>query len=437
MEVRLKDQLPDFLEVLDTPAPVSLHFNPIKSNKPENFDGVKWYANGVYLEERPVFTLDPLFHAGQYYVQEASSMFLAEAVRQTVDLSKPLRVLDLAAAPGGKSTLLASLLHPESFILCNEVIKSRFRILDYNLSKWGMPNTNISNHDSKDFKHLEGLFDVILLDAPCSGEGLFRKDPGAVDHWDTEHVKFCSLRQRRILGNTVKLLRPGGTLIYSTCTYNGPENEENAQWLQESYALENIPLKTPSDWSIEERTIGYQFYPHRVKGEGFYLASFRKTSGKEAKIKTGNAVKKFDLTAKEKSIIAPWLKTPEDLVLMENKNGQIRAILKPHLDIHLQIAKTLIRYEPGTIIGSLKRDTFIPSAELALSTLVSDEISQVELSLEQSLRYLKKEDPKLEEIPAGWALVKYQGLPMGWVKGLKNRINNYYPKEWRIRMKID
>ncbi len=163
MQSRLGDQLPEFLAALDSPAPISLHYNPLKIYKPEISDGVKWYSNGVYLKERPVFTLDPLFHAGQYYVQEASSMFLAEAVRQTVDLSTPLRVLDLAAAPGGKSTLLASLLHPESFILCNEVIKSRFRILDYNMSKWGMPNTHISNHDSKDFKQLAGLFDLILL----------------------------------------------------------------------------------------------------------------------------------------------------------------------------------------------------------------------------------------------------------------------------------
>ncbi len=268
MESRLGKELPDFLGALDAPAPVSIHYNPIKSPKPENSDGVKWYSNGVYLEKRPVFTLDPLFHAGLYYVQEASSMFLAEALKQTVDISTPLRVLDLAAAPGGKSTILASLLHKESFILCNEVIKSRYNILNYNLSKWGMPNTHVSNHDSKDFSGLKGFFDLILLDAPCSGEGLFRKDPAAVDHWDEDHVKFCSLRQQRILANAVNLLRPGGTIIYSTCTYNQAENEGNASWLLQNYDLQPVELKIQEDWSIEKRAIGYQFYPHKIQGEG-------------------------------------------------------------------------------------------------------------------------------------------------------------------------
>ncbi len=195
-------------------------------------------------------------------------------------------------------------------------------------------------------------------------------------------------------------------------------------------------MDIPADWNIEQRTIGYQLYPHRVKGEGFYLTSFRKTSGKDAKMKTGHPVKKFDLSNKEKTIIAPWIKNPEELVLLQNKNGQIRAILKSHLDLHIGVTKSLHRYEPGTFIGTLKRDTFIPSPELALSSLVSNDVSQIDLSLDQSLLYLKKEDPKLNEIPNGWALVKYNGLALGWIKGIKNRVNNYYPKEWRIRMRL-
>lgn len=437
MRDRLGDELQVFLQSLDFAPPVSIHFNPLKSSKKEITNGVKWYNNGAYLEERPVFTLDPFFHAGFYYVQEASSMFLAEVVKQSVGRSEPLRVLDLAAAPGGKSTLLASILHPESFILCNEVIKSRFKILDYNLAKWGMPNTHVSNHDSKDFKNLNGFFDLILLDAPCSGEGLFRKDPGAVDHWSPDHVKFCSLRQQRILNNTVNLLRPGGTLIYSTCTYNPNENEANVQWLEQNFSLQEMPLKLPANWQIEKRVKGYQFYPHKQKGEGFYIACLKKMDGNEGRIKSGTPARKLALSSKEVSVIAPWISTPEKYFFIKDKNEQVRAILNAHLDYHQIIRKSLPRYLPGTGIGTLKRGTFIPSPELALSIMLSPTVQSIELNLDQSLRFLKKEDPRLDEIPSGWTLSRYQGAPLGWLKGIKNRVNNYYPKEWRIRMNIE
>ena len=437
MESRLGKDLPDFLDSLDYPVPVSIHYNPLKSSKSENFDGVKWYSNGVYLEKRPVFTLDPLFHAGLYYVQEASSMFLAEALKQTVDLSKPLTVLDLAAAPGGKSTILASLLHKESFILCNEVIKSRYNILNYNLSKWGMPNSHVSNHDSKDFSGLKGFFDLIVLDAPCSGEGLFRKDPAAVDHWDQDHVTFCSLRQQRILANAVNLLKPEGIIIYSTCTYNQAENEGNASWLEQNYGLQSIDLKIQENWSIENRSIGYQFYPHKVQGEGFYIACFKKEGGREAKTKTGVPFHKIDLGKKERILIEPWINNPDRYILFKDKYDQVRAILKSHADLHFYLQKHLSRYLPGTLVGTLKRDVFVPSPELALSSLLSQNVKAIEMSLEQALKFLKKEDPQLDQIPDGWAIVKYKNAPLGWVKGIKNRVNNYYPKAWRIRMKIE
>lgn len=436
---QLGQSLGAFLDALDAPAPVSLHFNPFKTNSSlkENFDGVKWYSNGVYLPERPVFTLDPLFHAGQYYVQEASSMFLAEAVRQCVDWNKPLRVLDLAAAPGGKSTLLASILHPESFILCNEVIRSRFKIMEYNLVKWGTPNTHLSNHDSEDFSKLEGFFDLILLDAPCSGEGLFRKDEDAVGHWSEDHVNFCSLRQQRILKNTVPLLSPGGTLIYSTCTYNEQENESHGLWLEAEYGMEHYPLEFPETWNILHRNRGVQFYPHKVKGEGFYIACYKNHGGQETYYRSKNTPRVNGLTAVEKTELSRWLVQPEDYVYFKDHHEGVRAILKSHADMHQWVQKSLARYIPGTFLGTFKREQFIPSADLALSIMVSKDLPSVTLEREQALRFLKKEPPDLAEIPDGWALVTYQNLPLGWIKGIQNRVNNYYPKEWRIRMNID
>jgi 16S rRNA C967 or C1407 C5-methylase (RsmB/RsmF family)/NOL1/NOP2/fmu family ribosome biogenesis protein len=438
MQEQLGANLPTFLESLVSDAPVSMHYNPLKieASKQEKREGVKWYSNGFYLKERPVFTLDPSFHAGKYYVQEASSMFLAEAIRQTVDTTKPLRALDLAAAPGGKSTLLASILDSGSFVLCNEVIKNRFKILDYNLIKWGAPNTHLSNHDSKDFNKLEGFFDFILLDAPCSGEGLFRKDKEAIGHWSPDHVEFCALRQQRILKNIVPLLSPGGTLIYSTCTYNKKENDTNSRLLESEYGLTHQPLELPDDWNIVPRKAGYQFYPHLAKGEGFYISCFKKEFGKENSFKIRSNSKKAGLTSFEKAEISRWVENPESLHFYKDNNEGIRAILKSHLDDHQIIQNSLSRYLPGTMMGIFKRDNFIPSPELALSLLVSKNLPSFELTKNQALRYLKKEIPELSTIPDGWALVKYEGLPLGWIKGIKKRINNYYPKEWRIRMAI-
>ncbi|MES1226926.1 MAG: RsmB/NOP family class I SAM-dependent RNA methyltransferase, partial [Bacteroidota bacterium] len=177
---------------------------------------VPWSSNGYYLSERPSFTTDPLFHAGAYYVQEASSMFLEEAVKQTCDLSKPLKVLDLCAAPGGKSTLLQSIISNESLLISNEVIKSRVNILSENITKWGAANVVVTNNDPKDFQRLPEYFDLIVIDAPCSGSGLFRKDPEAITEWSSDNVMLCSQRQQRILADILPCLKPGGILIYST-----------------------------------------------------------------------------------------------------------------------------------------------------------------------------------------------------------------------------
>jgi 16S rRNA C967 or C1407 C5-methylase (RsmB/RsmF family) len=236
---------------------------------------VPWSLYGSYLERRPSFTFDPLFHAGCYYVQEASSMFLEQALRQTTDLAQPLNVLDLCAAPGGKTTHLQSLLSEDSLLVSNEVIRSRAAVLKQNCVKWGTQNVVITNNDPQHFNRLEGFFDVVVVDAPCSGSGLFRRDEEAIEEWSPDNVQLCCGRQKRILADVFPALKEGGVLIYSTCSYSKEENEAIADWLATELQMENLTLQTEKDWHIVETTAdktnakGYRFFPDKVKGEGF------------------------------------------------------------------------------------------------------------------------------------------------------------------------
>ena len=440
MQTQLGSEWPAFLEALSAPPPVSIRLHPLKNLKlQENAGKVKWSSDGLYLSERPVFTLDPCFHAGAYYVQEASSMFVGEAVRQLTEPGPPIRVLDLCAAPGGKSTLLLSTLPQDSLVLANEVIRSRYQPLRHNLVKWGYPNSCSSMHDSREFSGLEGFFDLILVDAPCSGEGLFRKDPGATAEWSEEGVQLCAGRQKRILADAVKLLAPAGILLYCTCTYNRQENEDNASWLKDSFGLHPEPLRLEPEWGIVASGLGYQFYPHRVRGEGFYLAAFRKTDGPSypiPKLRSFAPRGYQPLPGHLKDNLKEWAHDPDALALFQNATGKIIAFPKQHEECVAQLGHVLSRFQVGVELGQFKKKDFVPAHSLALSTLAAGPIPRPALQLEAALQYLKKETISVEGAPEGWALVAYHGLPLGWIKGLKNRINNYFPKEWRIRMDV-
>lgn len=226
-------------------------------------DPVPWCPNAYYLSGRRAFTFDPLFHAGGYYVQDASSMYLAQILRKHLPLKGVRGVLDLCAAPGGKSTLLASLLPEGSTLISNEPIRKRAQVLAENMQKWGRPGCYVTNNYPRDFRHFHDCFDLILTDVPCSGEGMFRKDPVAIAEWSLDNVRQCVDRQREILQDILPTLRPGGLLVYSTCTFNRFEDEEQVQWLQSEYGLE----------LLEER----HFFPGRDRGEGLYIAALRRT----------------------------------------------------------------------------------------------------------------------------------------------------------------
>jgi 16S rRNA C967 or C1407 C5-methylase (RsmB/RsmF family) len=273
-------------------TPVSIRFNPAKQTTSEfKCEKIKWCETGYYLSERPSFTFDPLFHAGCYYVQEASSMFLEQVVKQYI--TTPVVCLDLCAAPGGKSTHLSSLLPEKSLLVSNEVIHSRANILKENLIKWGAPHTVVTCNDPKEIGRLTHLFDVIVADLPCSGEGMFRKDQHSRNEWSVANVRLCAARQRRIIHDVWDSLKPGGLLVYSTCTFNREENEDNIRYLIKTLSAEVLPVSIEKDWdichAIDASFPFYRFYPHKIMGEGFCLAVLRKPDGKLKSIRIHNA----------------------------------------------------------------------------------------------------------------------------------------------------
>jgi 16S rRNA C967 or C1407 C5-methylase (RsmB/RsmF family)/NOL1/NOP2/fmu family ribosome biogenesis protein len=420
----------------------TIRFNPFKlsgSSKVPSLGGdlgeaVPWTQYGYYLNKRPSFTFDPLFHAGCYYVQDASSMFLEQALRQTIDLSRPLKMLDLSAAPGGKSTHILSLISKESLLVSNEVIRSRANILKDNIIKWGCNNVVVTNNDPKDFSRLENYFDVIVVDAPCSGSGLFRKEPEAMNEWSLNNVALCSQRQQRILANVWPALKKDGVLIYSTCSYSKEENEEIVDWMIKELRVTGYELRVNKDWNIVEVKTnnggyGYRFFPDKVKGEGFFIACFCKNEGeKESFLKTKN--KPEQLNKKEKEIAEKWIK-PERLEFIKYQDTVYA--WPSHLvnDFSLLLNKLRVVYS-GTIVGELMRGKLIPHHALAMSGLINESIAKIELNYEQAIQYLQKKDLNLQNVNTGWQLVVFGEYALGWINVLPNRINNYYPKELRI-----
>ena len=399
---------------------------------------VPWCSNGYYLSERPSFTSDPLFHAGAYYVQEASSMFLEEALKQTVDLSQPLKVLDLCAAPGGKSTLIQSVINNKSLLVSNEVIKTRVTVLTENITKWGGANVIITNNDPKDFQRLQNFFDVIVVDAPCSGSGLFRKDPDAVNEWSEQNVQLCSQRQQRILAGIFPSLKENGILIYSTCSYSTKEDEEIADWLVEELKVEGLRLKVHEEWGIVEtqsathNAYGYRFYPDKVKGEGFFIAAFRKGGMENGEWRVGKNKSKLEkLTAKEMDVVTSYLKDASGFFFIK-QNEEAIAIPKQFENDLAAIQSALYIKKAGVRLGAIIRNELIPDHELAISSIINDDIVVTDVDESTALQYLRKQEIKIVSNLKGWVLISYCKLPLGWIKILPGRVNNYYPKEWRI-----
>ena len=439
------EQYPLFEQALGTEVPVSIRPNRMKCNLPVAGEPVPWAPSGIYLEKRPTFTFDPLFHAGCYYVQEASSMFVERVLREYVQ--EPVVMLDLCAAPGGKSTLCRSALPEGSLLVANEVMRNRSQILAENLMKWGHPEVVVTNNDPADFTDLTHLFDVILTDVPCSGEGMFRKDQVAVDEWSLENVDICWQRQRRILSDIWPALKPGGLLIYSTCTFNREEDEDNVAWIARELGADMLVVPVEEAWGITGNLIGdsfpvYRFLPHKVKGEGFFLAVLRKHAGEVETVEPRAEKKKKggkDVKGKAPQLSVPkeakdWLQIPGDYQLTINGTN-VQAFPKSHETVYTLLQQYVKVIHAGITLGEMKGKDLIPHHSLAMSTALADgAFPKAEVTYEQAIAYLRKESLVLDAgVPRGYVLLTYQNIPLGFMKNIGNRANNLYPQEWRIR----
>lgn len=441
-----KNEFPEFVKAIEKDPKVSIRVNPAKNFKIKNSQSsVPWNRDGYYLKDRPSFTLDPLFHAGCYYVQESSSMFIKH-ILESVGAPRTGVFLDLAAAPGGKSTLLSSYLGQEGFLIANEVIKTRANVLKENCIKWGLGNTLVTQNDPEHFRDLEGFFDLVLVDAPCSGEGMFRKDPQARNEWSEDHINLCASRQERIMDQAGALVKGGGYLIYSTCTFNEKENEEIIRFVCSEYAYEPIRIPLKPEWGIKETTIetddgdfyGYRFYPHMVEGEGFFVAVFKRPANalvhepKKTKDFKHPFIKSVGKQESQKLIENLGLEKQSSFYNLQDSYFWISSQYQLHFEYLTRFLN--IKYF-GVELGKNNKGQFIPNHEFAISILPKTGFETFDLDLKQSLEFLRKDDLEIEGLPEGWILVTFHKTPLGWIKNLGNRINNYYPKEWRIRMR--
>jgi len=384
-----------FLDALDKEPPVSIRLNPLKLTGIEGGEQVPWCQYGFYLESRPQFTLDPRLHQGAYYVQEASSMFVHHVLSQWV--TSAVTMLDLCAAPGGKTTCAIAALPRGSMIYANEPIHKRAQVLSENIQKW-LSDTNekdlatrvvTTNSYPKDYSKSNITFDVILCDVPCSGEGMFRKDPNAIKEWSTAKVRQCQQLQQSIVEDAWRCLRPGGLLIYSTCTLNTIENEQNIQWILDNFNCEVLPVSTSPEWHITGSLLKgfdhpvYRFIPGTSRGEGLFMAAIRK--GQE------EGGKRIDKRSKKSNLLPP-----------------APCPLPPALNI----------LEP-TFLNDLHEASTAPRAEL---------------TYDQAISYLRREAITLPpDTPRGIVVLTYRDAPLGLAKNIGNRANNLYPKEWRIK----
>ena len=376
-----EERLDRFLGAFDEEAPTSIRINPRKisqivsqKDRP-SVTPVPWCAEGCYLEDRPQFTFDPLFHAGCYYVQEAASMFVTHAVRSLLPScfpTGPIEALDMCAAPGGKSTALRTVLPEGSQLVSNEPIPTRAQILLENITKWGWPDCIVTNNYPRDFRKAKTTFDLILCDVPCSGEGMFRRDPATISEWSLQNVEKCWRLQREIVADAWECLAPGGILIYSTCTFNTKENEENVRWIMETYDAEVLEIPTDPAWNITGSLLQgfdapvYRFIPGMTQSEGLFMAVFKKSGVRNVQRQ----------------------KNPQKI-----QGLKVISIDIPH-----------------------------------------DATSHVELSYSEALRYLRGEALVLPaDTPRGIVDVTYRDITLGPVKNIGNRANNLYPKNWRIK----
>lgn len=433
-------------DALMRPPVVSVRMNPSKLCGTDIFDTpqpVEWCDHGFRLPDRPRFTLMPHMHAGAFYVQDASSMIMAEVVKRlTTGNGTPVCYLDACAAPGGKTTAAISALPPHSLAVANEFVPQRAQILRENLIKWGYPSTIVTQGDTEAYKRIEGIFDIVAVDAPCSGEGMMRKDEEACRQWSPGLISQCAAMQREILENVWPALRPGGYLVYSTCTFNKTENENMVRWLANETGASVIDLELPPEWgigaSLDSDIPALRFMPHMTEGEGLFLAVLRKAETARDSLPKAYKSKKTkhgSKPSKVPEIIKSWIKNDSEYTFRTTADGIWQAFPTMHTDTLQRIIKECPVIGCGIDMCMEKGRDLVPGHSLALSTAMADDaFPRAALDTEQALSYLRRETVTLPQgTPKGYVVVTYDGLPLGFVKNLGNRSNNLYPQQWRIR----
>lgn len=456
----------------DTP-PTSIRINPSKvdatavdtyKQTSDTMSPVPWCSTGFYLSQRPQFTFDPLLHAGCYYVQEASSMYVGHILSQYVRGGSPVRVLDLCAAPGGKSTLALSHLPEGSLLIANEAIRSRANILAENIIKWGKPNCIVTNNYAEDFTAFDETFDIIICDVPCSGEGMFRKDHDTIGEWSIPNVKVCSSRQRDIVSKIWHTLKQDGILIYSTCTYNTIEDEDNVRWIAEELGAEILSSSPDVQWGIDN--IFTHFYPHITKGEGFFVSVLRKkaeeegrddsptcsrmyhgrnmqceisvspafSSKKSKRNKQKDKAGSIQKTSTFPSELKTWVNDSTDMTFYQD-DDTFKAFPSAHYPTLQTARQTLKVVHSGISLAKQKGKNLQPCHSLSMSLSINRQAFPcADLDLHRAIAYLSGEAIQLpQETPTGHVLLTYQGHPIGFANNIGSRANNLYPSEWKIR----
>ncbi len=453
MQEQLKDEYPFFIESLQSAPIISIRKNNEKSQSLglntiefKDEEPVNWCPFGYYLSIRPQFTFDPLFHSGCYYVQESSSMFVHWFVKSHIP-SNPIKALDICAAPGGKSTLLLSSLPSGSILFSNEIVHQRCQRLKENLIKWGNPNIIVTNNSSEDYLNSGIQFDLILCDAPCSGEGMFRKDPFSISEWSTQNVYMCSRRQREILRNIWPCLSPGGVLLYSTCTYNKEEDEDNARFIRDELGGTPLSVEIPTNYGIDTCNYSndsipvYHFFPHKCKGEGFFICAFRKEDRHKSDSHHANKNKRKAPSQKHKmedkkikGLLCDWMKNFSNYLLEQSPSNDIYAFPLEHADSLKEAHLNLNVVHYGIQVASVKGKGFKPAHCLSMSNQLNyDYFQKVDVDHSTAISYLQNESLYLPSSPHGFLLICYKGYPLGFVNNIGSRANNMYPAEWRIR----
>lgn len=415
----------ELLFALQSPTPTSIRKHPKREVFFEKMESVPWSSFGHYLMDRPAFTYDPHFHAGAYYPQEAGSMYLEQVFKGLTLPENPI-VLDLCAAPGGKSTLLASMLDHKGILIANEINRSRAHILSENMSKWGYENTFVCNNNPSEFSFLEGQIDVLVIDAPCSGEGMFRKDPNSRMEWSINNTQQCALRQTQILEDVWPLIKEGGYLIYSTCTFNSNENEAQISPFLNDNSARPVELIEFVGMKKDRIKCGYYFFPNQIKSEGFYIACIQKTRPSNYKV----ALNHPNLKVGRPSQIAQYLIGPSEIKYWQEEDKLFATT--PFAFSFYSLIKRLKLLKKGIHVANFQKKGWTPAFDLVYSLNIKWNLPIKEVDLQTAILILNGQS-QLWDAPPNYYIVTYKNQAISMIKQLGRRFNNLHPLHWRIR----